>query len=317
MMARAKHRQRITFKATPQQVKVSGSIANLGPGFDSLALAVELRDVYVAQILDEEAFDIDVTGEGAEEVARDKKNLVIKAMFHGFDFLGGKPDGIALRQLNEIPHGRGLGSSAAAIVGGLALARSLVLNGNQMMSDDDLIALATDLEGHPDNVAAATLGGATIAWVEDRMGIATGCAVRSGVDSRISILALIPEGTLSTSKSRKILPEVVPHSDATFNLSRSSLLVHALQSRPDLLLSATEDRLHQSYRREVMVKTVDLVTKLRSAGVAAVVSGAGPSIVVFDTGDKNEREEIIRAAGTHFVARELEVARSGVESSAI
>jgi homoserine kinase len=149
------------------------------------------------------------------------------------------------------------------------------------------------------------------------MGIATGCAVRSGVDSRISILALIPEGTLSTSKSRKILPEVVSHSDATFNLSRSALLVHALQSRPDLLLSATEDRLHQSYRREVMVKTVDLVAKLRSAGVAAVVSGAGPSIVVFDTGDKNEREEIIRAAGTHFVARELEVARSGVESSAI
>jgi len=180
-----------------------------------------------------------------------------------------------------------------------------------------LIALATDMEGHPDNVAAATLGGATIAWVEDRTGVATGCAVTSAVDPRISVLALIPEGSLSTSKSRKILPEVISHADATFNLSRTALLVHALQSRPDLLLAATEDRLHQGYRREVMVKTVDLVTKLRSAGVAAVVSGAGPSVVLFDTGDKNEREEIIRAAGDHFVARELEVARTGVESSAI
>ena len=317
MMARAKHRQRVTFKATPQQVRVSGSIANLGPGFDSLALAVELRDIYVAQILDDESFDIDVTGEGAEEVARDKKNLVIKSMYHGFDFLGGKPAGIALRQLNEIPHGRGLGSSAAAIVGGLALARSLVLNGNQMMSDDDLIALATDLEGHPDNVAAATLGGATISWMENRMGVETGVAVRSGVDARISLFALIPDTSLSTSKARKLLPEMVSHSDAAFNLARSSLLVHALQSRPDLLFAATEDRLHQNYRREAMVRSVDLVTKLRGAGVAAVISGAGPTVVVFDAADKSEREEILRAAGAHFTLRELEVAREGVESSAI
>ncbi len=316
-MARNKHRQRVTFKATPQQVRVPASIANIGPGFDSLGLAVELRDTYVAQILDEEVFDIDVAGEGAEEVARDKKNLVIKALFHGFDFLGGKPAGIALRQLNEIPHGRGLGSSAAAIVGGLALARSLVLNGNQMMSDDDLIALATDLEGHPDNVAAATLGGATIAWSEDRMGVKTGVAVRSDVDQEISLLALVPNTSLSTSKARKALPEVVPHQDAAFNLSRAALLVHALQYRPDLLLVATEDRLHQSYRRDVMPRSLELVDTLRAAGVAAVISGAGPTVVVLDTGGKSDREEIIRAAGSHFTPRELEVAKIGVESTAI
>ena len=316
-MARNKHRQRVTFKATPQQVRVPASIANIGPGFDSLGLAVELRDTYVAQILDEEVFDIDVAGEGAEDVARDKKNLVIKALFHGFDFLGGKPAGIALRQLNEIPHGRGLGSSAAAIVGGLALARSLVLNGNQMMSDDDLIALATDLEGHPDNVAAATLGGATIAWSEDRMGVKTGVAVRSDVDQEISLLALVPNTSLSTSKARKALPEVVPHQDAAFNLSRAALLVHALQYRPDLLLVATEDRLHQSYRREVMPRSLELVDTLRAAGVAAVISGAGPTVVVLDTGGKSDREEIIRAAGSHFTPRELEVAKIGVESTAI
>ena len=316
-MARNKHRQRVTFKATPQQVRVPASVANIGPGFDSLALAVELRDTYVAQILDEEIFDIDVAGEGAADVARDKKNLVIKAIFHGFDFLGGKPAGLALRQLNEIPHGRGLGSSAAAIVGGLALARSLVLNGNQMMNDDDLIALATDLEGHPDNVAAATLGGATIAWSEDRMGVSTGVAVRSEVDQRISLLALIPESSLSTSKARKLLPESVPHQDAAFNLSRSALLVHALHYRPDLLLAATEDRLHQPYRREAMSRSISLVETLRAAGVAAVISGAGPTVIVLDTGEKSDREEIIRAAGSHFTPRELEVAKTGVESAAI
>jgi homoserine kinase len=242
---------------------------------------------------------------------------VIKAIFHGFDFLGGKPAGLALRQLNEIPHGRGLGSSAAAIVGGLALARSLVLNGNQMMSDDDLIALATDLEGHPDNVAAATLGGATIAWSEDRMGVSTGVAVRSEVDQRISLLALIPESSLSTSKARKLLPESVPHQDAAFNLSRSALLVHALHYRPDLLLAATEDRLHQPYRRDAMARSISLVETLRAAGVAAVISGAGPTVIVLDTGEKSEREEIIRAAGSHFTPRELEVAKTGVESAAI
>lgn len=316
-MSRVKHRQRVTFKATPQQVSVPASIANVGPGFDSLALAVELRDQYVAQILDEEIFDIDVAGEGAEDVPRDKKNLVIKAIFHGFDFLGGKPEGLALRQLNEIPHGRGLGSSAAAIVGGLALARSMVLNGNQMMSDDDLIALATDLEGHPDNVAAATLGGATIAWSEDRLGVATGVAVRSEVDPRISLLALIPNTSLSTSKARKVLPEDVSHGDAAFNLSRSALLVHALRSRPDLLLTATEDRLHQNYRRDVMPRSMELVETLRAAGVAAVISGAGPTVVVLDTGEKSDREEIIRSAGAHFTPRELEIATSGVEAAAI
>ena len=155
-------KDRLTYKATPIQVSVPASAANLGPGFDALALAFQIRDIYIAQILDEELFDVDVTGEGADEIRKDGKHLVIKAMMRGFEFMGGKPRGIALRALNEIPHGRGLGSSAAAIVGGLNLARNLVLSGSSLMTDDDLIALATDLEGHPDNVAAAALGGATI-----------------------------------------------------------------------------------------------------------------------------------------------------------
>ena len=316
-MARAKHRQRVTFKATPQQVKVPASVANIGPGFDSLALALDLRDVYVAQILDDEVFDIDVTGEGADDVARDKKNLVIKAMYQGFEYFGGKPAGIALRQLNEIPHGRGFGSSAAAIVGGLALARSLVLNGNQLMDDHDLLALATDIEGHPDNVAAAIFGGATISWVELRMAVATGAAVNFPVAKEISALVLIPEQMLSTSKARKVLPENISFADAAFNISRSSLLVHALKERPDLLFPATEDKLHQNHRREFMPASMALVDKLRGAGVAATISGAGPTVLVLHTGDSHEREEIIKAAGTQFSPRDIEIATTGVESSSI
>lgn len=243
-------KDRLTYKATPMQVQVPASAANLGPGFDALGLALELRDIYVAQILDDEGFDVDVTGEGADEVKKDGKHLVIKAMMAGFEFMGGKPRGIALRALNAIPHGRGLGSSAAAIVGGLSLARGLVLSGSNLMSDDDLIALATDMEGHPDNIAAAALGGATISWMEDRASVATGCASRFSVDPSVRALVFLPHTQLSTGKARRMLPETVPHKDAAINAGRAALLVHALSVHPELLFAATEDHLHQEYRRE-------------------------------------------------------------------
>jgi len=169
-MAAKRNSSGITFKATMAQVSVPASSANIGPGFDFFGLALEIRDRYAAQVLDDETFDVDVTGEGADQVKKDSKNLVIKSMMRGFEHMGAKPRGIALRALNVIPHGRGLGSSASAIVGGLALARSLVLTGEQYMSDEELITLATELEGHPDNVAAAFYGGATIAWLESKVG---------------------------------------------------------------------------------------------------------------------------------------------------
>ena len=254
-----------------------------------------------------------MTGEGAEEVPRDAKNLVIKAMMRGFEFMGGKPRGIALRALNEIPHGRGLGSSAGAIVGGLSLARGLVLSGQQLMSDDNLIALATDLEGHPDNVAAALLGGATVAWMEDRASVPTGCAIKLDVNIAIKALVLLPSAHLATAKARRLLPEIVSHRDATINAGRAALLVHALTVRPDLLFQATEDHIHQSFRREAMPKSVDLVTKLRAAGVAATISGAGPSLLILHTGNKVERDEIVRVAGSGFTPHDLEISATGAE----
>lgn len=308
-------KDRLTYKATPIQVSVPATSANLGPGFDALGLALDIRDIYVAQILDEELFDVDVTGEGADEIKKDAKHLVIKSMMRGFEFMGGKPRGIALRALNQIPHGRGLGSSAAAIVGGLNLARSLVLSGTSLMTDDDLIALATDLEGHPDNVAAAELGGATISWMEDRVGVPTGCAVRFSVDQSIRALLLIPNAQLSTGKARRMLPETVPHKDAAINAGRAALLVHALTTRPDLLFAATEDHLHQNYRREGMPKSVDLVNKLRGAGVAAMISGAGPSVLVLHNSTDAEHDDIIKSAGDAFRPLDVELSPRGAEVS--
>jgi homoserine kinase len=316
-MAAKRNTSGLTFKATMAQISVPATSANIGPGFDCFGLALELRDRYAAQVLDDEVFDVDVSGEGADEVKKDSKNLVIKSMLRGFEHMGSKPRGIALRALNVIPHGRGLGSSASAIVGGLALARSLVLTGEQYMSDDDLITLATELEGHPDNVAAAFYGGATIAWLESKIkqdgsNTKIGKAVSLKVDDRIKALLLVPENQLATAKARKLLPETISHQDAVLNSTKAALLVHTLAERPDLLFTATEDLLHQSYRAQAMPKTLALVNKLRGAGLAAVVSGAGPSIMVLYAGSEDEIDQL-QSIAPGFTAIKLAIAKTGAQ----
>ena len=300
-----------TFKAQSVQVQVPATTANLGPGFDSLGLALALHDRYIAQVLDEQIIDIDISGEGADDLPRNEKNLVIKSMYKGFEFLGGKPRGIALRALNLIPHSRGLGSSASAIVGGLSLARALVLGGSERMSDDDMLNLASAIEGHPDNVAAAIFGAATVAWKEVQHGQDVALSVQLEVDPRISVMAFVPSTSVATSKARKMLPKLIAHSDAVRNSANTALLVHALQHRPDLLHTATADFLHQSYRAEAMPTSFALLTKLRKAGVAAFISGAGPTVLVLHTGGSAEVEELTRAGGEKFSAMALGVSRSG------
>ena len=302
-----------TFKANPIQVQVPASSANLGPGFDSFGLALGMHDRYVAQILDDAGLDIDVTGEGADEVPRTDKNLLVKAMYKGFDFLGGKPKGIAVRALNVIPHGRGLGSSASAIVGGLSLARALVLTGIEKMNDEKLLQLATEMEGHPDNVAAALYGNAVVAWQEDHHGKSVARAISLNVDTRIRAIAFIPSTSVATAKARKMLPETIPHRDAAQNSANSALLVHALTLRPDLLFRATQDFLHQAYRSEAMPASFALLTKLRGAGVAAFISGAGPTVLALHTGSESDVAELIRAAGNKFEAKSLEISRTGAQ----
>ena len=300
-----------TFKANPIQVQVPATSANLGPGFDCFGLALDLHDRYVAQILDEPGLDLDVAGEGAQTLPLNDKNLLVKAMNKGFDFLGGKPKGIAVRALNVIPHGRGLGSSASAIIGGLVLARALVLTGTDKMSDQVLLDLATQMEGHPDNVAATLYGGATIAWQEDHHGKLVSQVLPLTVDSRIRAVAFIPNSELSTSKARKLLPEVISHADAAANSARSALLSQALTNRPDLLFRATEDFLHQEFRESAMPKSLKLMRTLRKAGVASFISGAGPTVLALHTSDQSELEELMRAAGDGFEAKSLEIAVRG------
>ena len=301
-----------TYKAQPVQVQVPASSANLGPGFDCLGLALNMNDRYMAQVMDEPGVDIDVTGEGADSIPTTDKNLVIKAMHKGFDILGGRPRGSALRQLNVIPHGRGLGSSAAAIVGGLALARALVLGGNERMSNEEMLNIANEMEGHPDNVSAAIFGGANLAWQESQRGHVVAQSLKFDVDPRIGALAFVPSTEFSTSKARKMLPESIPHGDAVKNSSNVAVLVQALQNRPDLLLGATEDYIHQSYRKDAMPHSFALMTKLRNAGVAAFISGAGPTVLVLHTGGDSEAVELERAAGDKFQMIALGISRTGV-----
>jgi homoserine kinase len=300
-----------TFKANPIQVQVPATSANLGPGFDSFGLAFGMYDRYVAQILDEGGLDIDVTGEGADEVPRTDKNLLVKAMYKGFDYLGGRPKGLAVRALNVIPHGRGLGSSASAIIGGLVLARSLVLTGTDKMSDGALLNLANEMEGHPDNVAAALFGGATIAWQDLEKGKAVAHAIHLPVDPRIKVMAFIPSSPLATSKARKMLPESIPFADAQRNTTNAALMTQAITIRPDLLFAATEDFLHQSYRQEAMPASFALMTKLRAAGLAAFVSGAGPTVLALHTEGDDETTQLSRAGGAKFEGKSLEIASRG------
>jgi homoserine kinase len=300
-----------TFKAKPMQVQVPATSANLGPGFDAFGLALTMHDRYVAQILDDVILDIDITGEGSDDLPQSDKNLLVKAIYKGFDFLGGRPKGLAVRALNVTPHGRGLGSSASAIVGGLVLARALVLNGEDKMSDKHLLSLATEMEGHPDNVSAALFGGATISWTQLVKGKIKADAVHLNVDTRVRAIAYVPEKHLATSKARKMLPESIPFADAVRNTTNAALLGHALTLRPDLLFMATEDFLHQSYRADAMPESFALVNKLRGAGVAAFISGAGPSVLALHTGDQSEVEELKLAGGTGFVAYPLEIASQG------
>ncbi len=268
------------FRAGAVHVRVPASSANLGPGFDALGLALAVYDDMVGRIGDD-GLVLDVAGEGADEVPRDDSHLVVRSMRAVFEQFGGQPRGIELVCANRIPHGRGLGSSAAAVVAGVLIGRALVVGGDTNLPDAEVLALAAEIEGHPDNVAPCLLGGLTVARTEG--GRAE--AVRLDVDPAISPVLLVPPTPSSTDEARSLLPEHVPHADAVFNASRSALLVAALTGRPEALLAATDDRLHQPYRAEAMGESAALVAKLRASGLPAVVSGAGPSVLVLARGD--------------------------------
>jgi homoserine kinase len=256
-------------------VRVPATSANLGPGFDTLGLALGLYDDLTVTVTEGASVFVDVHGVGVGDVPSDETNLVVRSIQHTFTHFGIDMPGLHVEAHNSIPHGRGLGSSGAAIVAGIVAAKGL-LEGVVQLDTNALLTLATELEGHPDNVAPALLGGLTIAWMTPEGPRAKKLIVHRGV----SPLVCVPTATMSTALARSLQPASVPHADAVFNVSRSSLLIAALIQSPELLLEATQDRLHQDYRASAMPETNALIQLLRSNGLAAVVSGAGPSILV-------------------------------------
>ena len=334
----------------PVLVRVPATSANLGPGFDALGLALSLHDEIQARVAPA-GLSIEVSGEGAADVAdAGEKHLVVRAMRVTFDALGtGQPPGLALRCVNRIPHGRGLGSSAAAIVAGVLAARALA---GAAVTPDAALPLANELEGHPDNVAPCLYGGLTIAWLthEGFQGSGFGGrtiplggpggmgggqppmsggvqggrpprtsrarAVRLEPLAEITPVAIIAPAPVSTWVARGLLPPDVPHGDAARNAGRAALLVAALTARPEALLDATEDLLHQDYRASAMPATRDLVGRLRAAGLPAVVSGAGPSVLAFlIAGHGLDRlDSIVEETGIEWRISPLDVERQGASA---
>ena len=286
------------FRAAPVRVRVPATSANLGPGFDSLGLALGLYDEVMVRIADS-GLRVDVAGEGADTVVRDEGHLVVRAMRAAFDRLGARPPGLELVCANRIPHARGLGSSAAAICAGIVAARALTVGAT--LSDEEVLQLATELEGHPDNVAACLRGGFTIAWFDQAGEIsdasaAAARALRVDPAPALRAVAFVPDEGLSTEVARGLLPKLVPHADAARTAGRAALLTAALtQGRADLLLAATQDHLHQGYRAPAMPASAELIAELRAAGHAAVVSGAGPTVLVLTTED--QVQAVIAAGG--------------------
>lgn len=293
--------------AGPVTVTVPATSANLGPGYDALGLALTLRDRVTATVVDAPGPEIEVVGEGEGQVPLDASHLVHRSMAAAFEHMGRATPTVRLRCDNVIPHGRGLGSSSAAIVAGVCAARGLVAGGSLLMDDDAVFALAAEIEGHPDNVAPAFYGGFTVAYADGGRFHAAPAAV----DPRVSAVAFVPPDPVETSVARGLLPATVSHADATRNAGRAALLVTALASRPELLLAATEDRLHQDYREPAMPRSLELMRTLRAEGLPAVVSGAGPTVLVLT--DATDQDEVVRRVPEDWRALVLDVERAGAE----
>lgn len=302
------------------RVRVPATSANLGPAFDAAGLALDLHDdVELTVVADGEA-RIEVTGEGAGSIALDETHLVLRTVAETLRRLDVVPPPLLLRCTNRIPHARGLGSSAAAIVAGVLGARELVPGGVEQLPLSAVLDLVAELEGHPDNVAAALLGGLTLAW---RGGPAVlggtaggGALLVSGREASVLRLTpapavrpvvLVPSTSSSTHAARGQLPDTVTHADAAIAAGRGALLAAALTLAPVALLPATHDVLHQPHRAALMPETARLVTRLREQGLAAVVSGAGPTVLVLAV-DDHQRDAALAAVPAGWWGAALAVA---------
>ncbi len=289
---------------------VAASSANLGPGFDSLGLALALYDEVTVETTSGSTV-VEVEGEGRGQVASGPDNLVAVAVRRGLAAAGVEAFGLKVNCRNAIPHSRGLGSSAAAVVGGLAAANALVAQTDRpTLTAEQLIQLSGEFEGHPDNASASVLGGAVVSWTESSVAGAAGpgyFAAPLRLHPDIRLFPGIPEVRSSTAETRVLLPAEVSHEAARFNVSRAALLVLALTQRPDLLMAATEDLLHQPQRAPAMPASAQYLQLLRQNGVAAVLSGAGPSVLALTNGGDLPAEALGFAREHGFATAEVGV----------
>ncbi|MFC7340984.1 homoserine kinase [Saccharopolyspora griseoalba] len=294
---------------TAVRVVVPGSTANLGSGFDALGMALSLHDAVSARVVDGApgTATVSVRGQGAGALPGDERHLVVRVVHDTLAELGfSSPPALELHCENNIPHSRGLGSSAAAIIAGIAIAHGLAgLDPRDPVNAQRALHLAALREGHADNVAASLHGGFVLAWREPESFRAV--SLRPHAD--IAPVALVPQVESSTRTTRGLLPDNVPHADAAFAAGRAALTVEAITRRPDLLLEATEDRLHQDYREPAWPETVALMRKLRAAGIAAAVSGAGPTVLALPVG----REDLGGVETGGFQVLRLPVDTRGVQ----
>ncbi len=286
---------------------VAASSANLGPGFDSVGLALGLYDEILVETIDS-GLIVEVEGEGAGQVPLDPEHLVVRAIHRGLVAAGADATGLIVRCRNNIPHSRGLGSSAAAVVGGLAVANGLVAQADlPPLTPAQLIQLSSEFEGHPDNASAAVLGGAVVSWTATDAGAPAYSAAPVRLHPDIHLFPAIPEVRSSTAETRVLLPAQVSHEAARFNVSRAALLVVALTERPDLLMAATEDALHQPQRAPAMPASAEYLAVLRRCGVPAVLSGAGPSVLGLTTSPKLPDEALEFGIANGFTVSEMSV----------
>jgi homoserine kinase len=271
------------------RVTVPASAANLGPGFDTLGLALSLYNQILLE--EDDRVTVAIEGEGAEVLDRTEQNVVVRGAQAVYQKAGKPFRGLRVAMWNQIPPSRGLGSSAAAWLGGIVGANALL---GSPLSRDEMLTLAARQEGHPDNVAAAFLGGLTAScWSGDRV-----IAVTLPLASALSWVVFIPDLHGSTAEARAVLPDMVPRADAVFNVGRACLLLAALQEgRSDLLSLAMDDRLHQPYRVKLFPWMEAVMAQARAAGaVGSVLSGAGPSILAVVNGDPGRVAEAITRA---------------------
>lgn len=288
-------------------IRIPASAANLGPGFDTLGLALGLYDEIEASTADD-GLVVEVKGEGEGTVPLSADHLVVRSMRSTYEAFGAQLRGLRVQCRNAIPHGRGLGSSAAAAVGGAVVATALL--GRDIEAErDTLLQVAAGMDGHADNAAASLLGGFVVAWKypdvdsgTDRYGVA-----RLEPFAALRPVALVPKERSATAVTRRLLPQQVPLADAAFNASRTALAVCAFTAQPDLLFAATEDRLHQPYRREAYPATAALMDRLRERGIPAIVSGAGPTVLALPADGELPTDLV----SDGFARLPLEVDRSG------